>query len=323
MQLPHVSAAQASGVTPMTPNALENLISRLKSPEWHVRHNAGAELLQIENLDPKFIDPLIELLATSTDDEVCLSSAYALGQSKDPKVLEPLLRALNDQSERVQEFVLMELWNFQDPKMVMPLTEFLLKTNESHFADYAVNALLPNVDERVVEPIIDCLKNRPESKAAIYGAKLLAKVYDPRAVEPLIEYVEKHMSKSIHAVEALGELADKKAVDVLITSLQFRDSPEIRRQSAISLGKLGDKKAVELLISILNSYNHEDGVDPLGYAVADALEKIGDERAKEPLKRFSAEMETLRKETAEWVYSPIPGQKPGDFAEYLKYLYSQ
>lgn len=318
MQLPHVSAAQVIGATPMTSNAVENLVSRLKNPEWYVRHNAGAELLQIEIPDLKLTDPLIELLAISADDDVRLNSAYVLGQSKEPKALEPLLKALNDKSERVQEFVLTALWNFQDSKMVEPLLKFLLKTDEPHLADYVVNALLPIADERVVEPIIDCLKNRPESNAAIYGPKLLAKLRDLRAVEPLINHLKTPTRSSVHIIEALGEFSDKRATDVLINSLKFRDLSGIRWKSAEALGKIGDKKAVEPLIEALDDYDVS-----VNSAAARSLEILGDERGREPLKKYYTQRDEQRAETAKWAYSPVPGIDPAHLNEWLRLLNSQ
>ena len=317
MQLPHVSAAQNSE-TIITADKIENLISRLKSPECHTRHTAGAELLQMESPDPRFIDPLIELLATSIDEGVRQSSAYALGKSKDPKALEPLLKALNDPSDRVQSFVLMALWNFQDSKMVMPLMDFLLKTDDYILARDTVIVLLSNADERVVEPLIDSLENRPDSYGAMYGAELFCKVKDPRAVEPLIQFLGKNIEAGFYAVKALDELGDARAVDVLIKTLKNSSSVDIRKAAAESLGKIGDKKAVQPLIEALGDYSLI-----VKYEVVSALEKINDERATEPLKKFYIELEALRQETNEWVNSPVPGITPGMLSEYLKILNEQ
>jgi len=71
-----------------------------------------------------------------------------------------------------------------------------------------------------------------------------------------------------HAVEALGDIGDSRAVDPLIEALKYKNE-YVRVDAAIALGKIGDNRAVEPLTNALrdkDSYVRSNAVE--------ALEKI-------------------------------------------------
>jgi len=131
------------------------------------------------------------------------------------------------------------------------------------------------------------------------------------AVESLIQdLADQNVSVKVNAVKALVEIGEP-AVESLIQSLED-DNPEVRENAAHTLGKIGDERAVGPLIKIMNDPNEnlparENAIFALGEIgkpavesliqamedenpqirarTAEALSKIGDERAIEPLDR--------------------------------------
>jgi HEAT repeat protein len=86
-----------------------------------------------------------------------------------------------------------------------------------------------------------------------------------------------------HAVEALGELREARALKPLLDLYRQADTPQsyVRRLVIDALGKIGDARAVPLLLETLMS----DWLD-LQEASARALRMIGDPALREPLRRF-------------------------------------
>jgi HEAT repeat protein len=86
------------------------------------------------------------------------------------------------------------------------------------------------------------------------------------------------------AVEALVEMADRKAIPALIQALRS-DDYGIRSSAAKALGKRKAREAVEVLIETLNLRDQEDTLHYayLAHSAATALGSIGDERAILPL----------------------------------------
>jgi|GEM_PF-3411545 len=121
-------------------------------------------------------------------------------------------------------------------------------------------------DERAVEPLINALRDEyPDVCRA--AAEALGKIGDKKAIEPLIIALrDKDWRVRWDAALALREIGDKRAVEPLINAL--RDgSPDVCRAAAEALGKIGDKKAIEPLIIALRSLF-------VRYAAIEALEKI-------------------------------------------------
>jgi HEAT repeat protein len=109
-------------------------------------------------------------------------------------------------------------------------------------------------------------------KAAVES---LGNIRDDRAVEPLINTLKDHEQDVRQAAaEALGKLGDTRAVEPLIDTLK-EDNQGMHDAVVAALVKIGSP-AVVVLISRL-----KDGVEP--QVMAEALGKIGDPRAVQPL----------------------------------------
>ena len=130
-------------------------------------------------------------------------------------------------------------------------------------------------------------------------------------IESLIQNLaDQNVSVKVNAVKTLIDMGEP-AVESLIQALKD-NNPEIRENAAHALGKIGDERAVGPLVMIMNDPDEklpprenailalgeigEPAVEPLIHAMenenpqiraraAEALSKIGDERAIEPLNR--------------------------------------
>lgn len=163
-------------------------------------------------------------------------------------------------------------------------------------------------DLRALQPLVQSLIMDPDDDVRWKSARALGKLGDPAGVHALIEAL-KDGSWTVrgHAAHALGRIGDETAFDALAEVLND-DDWHVRKYAATAIGKTGGEKAIPLLLKVLNDNDAdvswkaivalenigEASVEPLidifkngdwhirGRA-AEALGKIGDERAVQPL----------------------------------------
>ncbi len=125
-----------------------------------------------------------------------LRAAEALGGCADPRAVEPLMAALQDQEDEVRWVVANALGKLQDARAVDPLL-----------------ALLTDPDRWI---------RRGASWA-------LGEIGDPRAVEPLHPILgDAKKDVRMAAADALGNLCDARSVVVLSSALENEEEPEVR-----------------------------------------------------------------------------------------------
>jgi len=117
--------------------------------------------------------------------------------------------------------------------------------------------------------------NQNDVIARLHAVMALGETKDARAVEPLIA-VLKDGKCGLQAANALAKIG-KPSVPPLITALKS-DSPVARRNAAMALGKIKDASAVKPLIVALNDEN-----PIVRRNAANALGEIRDNSAVEPL----------------------------------------
>jgi len=126
-----------------------------------------------------------------------------------------------------------------------------------------------NVDELVQQV------NQDNTVTRLHAIKALGEAKDARAVDPLIA-VLKDEKCGLTAANALAKIG-QPAVTPLNAALKD-SSPVARRNAAIALGKIKDSSAVKPLITALNDEN-----PIVRRNAAKALGEIQDVRAVEPL----------------------------------------
>ena len=230
-------------------------------------------------------------------------AVLALSRIDDPKALEHIIFALDDEDYRVRGKAAKTLTNCgwkptsKDDEMkivialniarVSPKPDEIVRLGESAFKQLAkvikdsgftqysaADRLIKINSSRAVEIINDRLK---EKRVYKYTCRLLGELGDKRSVEPLINMLKYDMSDVRSAAAfALGKIGDSRAVEPLIKALGDAD---VRSDAIVSLGRIGDPRAVEPLILILNDTDSSLIKEDILWA----LGTIGDPRATEPL----------------------------------------
>lgn len=210
------------------------------------------------------------------------NAAKALGELKDARAVEPLIAALKKRKGfgDLEMAIVVALGQIGDKRAVEPLVS-VLKSGfvfDEQAVGYALGGL---ADRDVVQRVIDGVKREEIRQFALVGlAEGAAASGNDRVVEPLIDAVEEKGMVSLttarqEAVRALSVLRDPRALNVLVRML--KDGQGVLKElAAQALGKLGDRRAVEPLIGALG--RKDCGAD-LKYHVAQALGRLGDARA--------------------------------------------
>ena len=245
------------------------------------------------------IEGLIEALGYDKGDRrksvpVRKDAAQALGELGDARAVEPLIDALTQEIDLgVSDTISVALGKIGSPA-VEPLIA-ILRTGEALDRLRAVEVLDTIGDERAIEPFITALKDedRDVRKAAAWG---LARTGTPD-VEPLVALLkDDYKWARAAAAKTLDELGwqptqDAESVDYwvakgdwdavveigipavqpLVDILESKDQ-EMRRAAAEALGRIGDERAVEPLVVILNNPGEKEDVRE---TVIEALRNMG------------------------------------------------
>lgn len=139
-----------------------------------------------------------------------------------------------------------------------------------------------------VEALIAELSNPLEHEKLVIravAASELSRLRARQAVAPLIEMLESDPNEyaRVFAARALGEIGPLDKVAGPLRDALRDPSPNVRTSVAVSLGELGDEGAIEALIDRV-----QDDEWPVRRAAAEALVRIGDPRAAEPLRVASS-----------------------------------
>lgn len=265
-----------SGLAPReeTPEERTAALTRgLESEEAEVREAAAVALGQIR--DPRVVDLLIERLHHK-DPDIRSAAAGALGQIADKRAVEPLVECLHDKDADARRAAVFALGGIGDPRAVEPLIR-VLHDEDSLVRTVAAVNLGRMGDARAVQPLLERLND--SSPAVRWRSALaLGAIRDQGAVEPLLERLkdEDPLVRGLAAF-ALGGIGDEHAVEPLIERLKD-DEPAARSAAASALGAIGNKRAVDPLLERL-----EDTDRSVRNAAIEALGMTADNRAVEPL----------------------------------------
>jgi HEAT repeat protein len=261
---------------------VDNLIAALKDNEPNFRNGAAEALGEIK--DPRAVEPLIDTLEDSNV-LVRASAAEALGRIKAPRAVAPLIAALKDTSGLVQMTAAEALGEIKDPSAVEPLIAIMKGTN-SMVSGRAAEAL-GKLGAPAVAPLIALLKDTGSSSNALSdairynrqmaAANALGEIKDPSAVEPLIVALgDAFFNLRVSAANALGEIKDPRAVGPLVAAMKDPDL-RVRKAAAAALGEIG-LPAVGPLVGAL-----KDTSPDVRQSAAEALGRIKDPQAVEAI----------------------------------------
>ncbi len=221
--------------------AVEMLVRCLWDEQPHVRREAALALGEIR--EKRAVEPLIRAVVDS-DDFVRAACAWALGNIGDVSAINPLTDTLNYDKKSIVREAAARALGLISPKVLKPILQAMQDPKES-VAEAAKNAW-GKVGEVVVEPLIDALEDYSEDKDGndVRGAaaEALGRIGDPRALELLSYSVVGDKKESVRyaSAVALGLLGKPQAIPSLIKALsQNPDKFDVAAAAANSLDQLG------------------------------------------------------------------------------------
>lgn len=277
--------------------AIPPLISALKDSYSKIQKRAMEALVK---MGPPAVEPVIEALKDN-DRRVRLSAAKVLieiGDKKARGATEPLLAMLEDEDSDVRRAAVDALGKIGDERAVGPLITIL----DDRLVGYGAMKALIAIGPAAVPPLIVTLEDE-DSTVRWMSAKALGLIGDESAVVHLIAALkDTGYSVRREAATALGLIGDGSAVEPLIGVLADKNH-QVREAAKKALDTLGwvarDQKGEALLLADAGDWEEcvkigppavgalipalRDYSEKRGAAAAEALGKIGDGRAVEPL----------------------------------------
>jgi len=266
-----------------------------------------ASILQVlRNKFEVLPEAALPLLRAATPRQRALGAAL-LVHTRDSRTLPGLAGALKDDSALVRRLAARALRMQGDLRSLPPLLAALRDPDDAVRAEVAL-ALGAVQDARATAPLLALLKaqNLDVQFAAVWA---LGRIADPQAVKPLLAYYPTCTDPDIREelVAALGRMHDPQTADFFLNVL--KDGTLQQRSAAIqALGALKERRAVDALIAVMqvppNSYSPQaqnsserNEIRSLGYsskwwslgqgslcnAAITALGDIGEPRAIDPL----------------------------------------
>ena len=231
-----------------------------------------AKKIDIESAIPK----LIEIACTDSEyNQVRNAALELLGELKDRRAVEPLIRIAKDDG-----FGIEELGKLGDERAVDVLIGIIEKDKGvvhsagiwPHWKE-AITSLGNIGGKRSINALMNLFKENPRDETVM---EALGTAKAEEAVPMLIELLERERDFNIKdiVIEVLGNIGDGRAVESLIQilnhkSLQGQRSNEFSCITA--LGEIGDERAVKLLEEKMLEY---EGNELFQKATAEALKKI-------------------------------------------------
>lgn len=162
-----------------TESVLQKNIKNLTSENYETRVQAAKKLGELK--DPKAVDPLVKAL-NDDDSDVRKAVANALGKIGDAKAIEPLINRLYDEDSEVVKAALRALVNIGIPS-IEPLAR-LLRTATAQIRILAATGLGSIGTSRAVDRLIQASRDsEPKVRKAVVIA--LSKIKDSRATEAI------------------------------------------------------------------------------------------------------------------------------------------
>jgi HEAT repeat protein len=255
------------------------LVKALASPDWIVRMHAAKALGRIQ--DPEAVAPLVPLLQDRVKAvrEETSSALAAIGEA----ALSSLIAALNHAEWLVRLHAVEALGKTRSPEAVEPLLSVLFNDQDRAVREDAVRALGQIGNPRAVGFLVTAMKTPGLRPLAV---EALGRIGDRRAVPVLIEVLEgvdrPEISQPIdgcgdqwdedrialsEAAKALGIIRDETAIPSLMKALRYTVT---RGDAADALTRFGSAVIAPLLAVLA----HESD-DNIRYHVQETLARVG------------------------------------------------
>jgi HEAT repeat protein len=179
-----------------------------------------------EELEKQGLSDLVKALHEHTDPQVRQYAAYLLGQTKNPRAIQPLIEALADFDKSVREQATIAL-SAIGKAAIEPLAEAMKEPKwETRYR--AADALGKNADEKAVQPLIQGLRDSRDH-VRYMAAKGLHSIGNSGAAEPLIILLkDENVYVRLMAVHTLGALGGTNVKAALKEALESEQEEKVR-----------------------------------------------------------------------------------------------
>jgi HEAT repeat protein len=201
-------------------------------------------LIQTSSMAIGSFDSKGKPIQTEKNPEVRLRGIAALTAIGKPAI-GALLNALRDENTLVRQGAIETLGNLREERAVIPLIESL---NDPDLSQFSCSALI-----KIGEPAVEQLLNRSNDPNEYFHRKImlaLANIADKRAADVLLSSIadKDHLTRCI-SVRGLGNLKEDRAVGPLIKA--YGDDPLVRIDVIEALGAIGNQEAICHLLELL------------------------------------------------------------------------
>jgi HEAT repeat protein len=179
-----------------------------------------------EEIEKQGLEGMVRALQNSTDPQVRQYAAYLLGQTKNPRAIQPLIEALADFDKSVREQATLALSSIGKAAIEQLTAAMKEKKWETRYR--AAEALGKIADERVVQPLISALKDNRDH-VRYMAAKGLRELGDSDAIEPMIILIkDENRYVRMMAATVLGTIGGKKASTALKNALGSEEDEKVK-----------------------------------------------------------------------------------------------
>jgi HEAT repeat protein len=179
-----------------------------------------------EEIEKQGLEGMVRALQNSTDPQVRQYAAYLLGQTKNPRAIQPLIEALADFDKSVREQATLALSSIGKAAIEQLTAAMKEKKWETRYRD--AEALGKIADEKAVQPLIQALKDNRDH-VRYMAAKGLRELGDSDAIEPMIILIkDENRYVRMMAATVLGTIGGKKVNTALRNALESEEDEKVK-----------------------------------------------------------------------------------------------
>ena len=179
-----------------------------------------------DEIEKQGLEGMVRALQNSTDPQVRQYAAYLLGQTKNPRAIQPLIEALADFDKSVREQATLALSSIGKAAIEQLTAAMKEKKWETRYR--AAEALGKIADERVVQPLIKALQDNRDH-VRYMAAKGLREIGDSDATEPMVILLkDENRYVRMMAATVLGTIGGKKVNTALRNALESEEDEKVK-----------------------------------------------------------------------------------------------